>query len=107
MTDTSAVGGSATMLSTQSTAPNHDEGNPLAGGAKSRPKAGDYDGPIRRILDTAIHFYHALLLTEIPFPGLHVEVQWAKSAWDLSCEFYGSDATHNPTILKLASYCLI
>ena len=74
-----------------------------AGGPKPRPKAGDYDGPTRRILDTAIQFYHAMLLTETPFPEPHVEVEWAKSAWNLSCQYYGTDVEHNPNILKLAS----
>jgi len=95
------------MPPTQSTALNPDGGKPPAGGLKSRPKAGDYDRPTRRILDTAIQFYHAMLLTENPFPEPHVEVEWVKSAWDLSCQFYGTKAIHNPSILKLASDCFV
>ena len=87
-----SIGGTATTLPTQSIAPNHDRGKPPAGGPKPRPKASDYDGPMRCILDTTIQFYHAILLTEIPFPEPHVEVEWAKSAWDLSCHFYGTEA---------------
>ncbi|KAI9457172.1 hypothetical protein HD554DRAFT_2042413 [Boletus coccyginus] len=93
----------AVMPPTQSTALNHDGGKSPAGGPKPHPRAGDYNGPTCHTLDTAIEFYHAILLTEIPFPQSHVEVEWAKSAWDLSCQFYyGTDTKYNPDILKLA-----
>ena len=95
-----SIGGTATTLPTQSIAPNHDRGKPPAGGPKPRPKASDYDGPMRHILDTTIQFYHAILLTEIPFPEPHVEVEWAKSAWDLSCHFYGTEAATESEHLK-------
>lgn len=68
----------------------------------SRPKATDYDAATRRILDTAIEFYHADLLRLIPFPQPHTELKWAKDAWSMSCDFYGTTIKHDPNILKLA-----
>ncbi|KAI9570725.1 hypothetical protein HD554DRAFT_2169874 [Boletus coccyginus] len=105
MTDTSrlSTGGAVTMQQAHFV-PNPNGGQPPVGGPKPCPKAGDYDGPTHHILDTAIQFYHALLLMEIPFPQPHVEIEWAKTAWDLSCQFYyGTATTHNPDILKLAT----
>ncbi|KAI9463426.1 hypothetical protein HD554DRAFT_2040954 [Boletus coccyginus] len=88
----------------QSTTLNHNGGKSLAGGPKPHPRAGDYNDPTHHTLDTAIEFYHAILLTEIPFLQLHVEVKWTKSAWDLSCQFYHETNTeYNPDILKLAT----
>ena len=55
-----------------------------------RPKAADYDTATRRILNTAINLYHVLLLTDNPFPDVQVELEFAKEAWDLSCEYYQS-----------------
>ncbi|KAF8129556.1 hypothetical protein EV363DRAFT_1168749 [Boletus edulis] len=71
---------------------------------KNRPKAGDYDAATRWILETAIEFYHVLLLSEDPFPESHVETDWAKGAWDMSCQYYKStDASLNPALIRLAS----
>lgn len=71
-------------------------------GARSRPKARDLDVIKRRILNTAIEYYHADLLREIPYPQPHVELQWAKNDWEMSCNYYGHDVPHDPGILKLA-----
>jgi len=55
-----------------------------------QPKAADYDMTTCRILNTAIHIYHVLLLTDNPFPDVQLELEFAREAWDLSCEYYQS-----------------
>lgn len=69
---------------------------------KNRPKAGDYDPATRQILETAIEFYHALLLSENPFPESHVKKDWAIGAWDMSCQYYKSmDVNLDPALMWL------
>ncbi|KAI9459005.1 hypothetical protein HD554DRAFT_2042002 [Boletus coccyginus] len=81
MTDTSRLStGCAVTMQQAHSIPNPNGGQPPVGGLKPHPKAGDYDGPTHRILDTTIQFYHALLLTEISFPQSHVEIEWTKTA---------------------------
>lgn len=71
---------------------------------KNRPKAANYDAATRRIIETAIEFYHALLLTENPFPDSHDELDWVRDAWDASRIYYKlPDAELESSIIKIVS----
>lgn len=98
--DEPSMDGRATTVPSPSVPP--PPGDHGAAGAKSRPKASDLDAIKRRILNTAIEYYHADLLREIPYPMPHIELQWAKNDWEMSCNYYGHDVQHDPGILKLA-----
>ncbi|KAN0097980.1 hypothetical protein V8E55_002426, partial [Tylopilus felleus] len=66
------------------------------------PKASDYDLITRRILFTAIQFYCAYLLTKNPFPDTHNDNEWARDAWDMSCEYCQSmDINLNVDLMTL------
>ena len=51
---------------------------------KSQLKMADYPPSDCQVIRTAIEFYHALLLTENPFPEPHEELKWARDAFDAS-----------------------
>ncbi|KAN0078166.1 hypothetical protein V8E55_010223 [Tylopilus felleus] len=84
-----AVGNELLAPSSSPTALSHDTASGKKT-TKNRPKASDYDPITRRILFTAIQFYCAYLLTKNPFPDAHNDNEWARDAWDMSCEYYQS-----------------
>ena len=64
---------------------------------KNRLKAADYNPEICRILNITIHLYHVLLLTDNPFPDAHVELEYAREAWDTSSKYHQSTDIHLDT----------
>ncbi|KAH7904076.1 hypothetical protein BJ138DRAFT_965792, partial [Hygrophoropsis aurantiaca] len=66
-----------------------------------RPKAGDYDEPVREVLGTAIELFRATLLSENPFPSSSQELEWAKSAWREACDVLSVRISPTGEVLKL------
>ncbi|KAF8443743.1 hypothetical protein L210DRAFT_861811, partial [Boletus edulis BED1] len=66
------------------------------------PKASDYDPKTCLILNTTIYLYHVLLLTDNSFPEAHVELEYAKEAWDMSSKYHKStDITLDAGLVSL------
>lgn len=63
----------------------HDSGKQTPTVKSTRPKMADYPLPDRQVIGTAIEFYHALLLTENPFPEPREEIIWVREAFEASC----------------------
>lgn len=68
----------------ESKPPSPDTGKQTAVSTKSRPKMADYEMEERQVIATAIEFYHALLMTENPFPEPREELDWVRDAFDAS-----------------------
>jgi len=54
-----------------------------------KPKAGDYQDDVKRMLLRAMHEYACLILTTDAFPNERRQTQWAESTWQGACEEFG------------------
>jgi hypothetical protein len=66
-----------------------------------RPKAGDYEVAVQKILAEAIPLYRGYLSTVTPYPGAMLEIRWAKKTWKDSCEDCETWMIPNDEIIKL------
>jgi len=69
----------------------------------ARPKAGNYEVVVQKILHEAIPLYRGYLSTINPFPGAMVEMRWANKSWKGGCEECGTRTAPNDEIIKLVS----
>jgi hypothetical protein len=81
----------------------HDMGRQTVS-VKNRPKMADYPPQDRQVIGTAIEFYHALLLTENPFPEFREELDWVRDAFDASRIYHKLlHAELDPSKIKIVS----
>ena len=52
----------------------------------AKPKAGDYEIAVQKVLGEAIPLYRGYLSLVTPYPGPIDEMRWAKKCWKDSCE---------------------
>jgi len=69
----------------------------------AKPKAGDYEVAVQRVLGDAIPLYRGYLSSVTPYPGAMDEMRWAKRSWADSCEDCETWLAPNDEIIKLVS----
>ncbi|KAI0357793.1 hypothetical protein OH77DRAFT_1519137 [Trametes cingulata] len=51
-----------------------------------KPKAGDYEAHVNKMIVCACHQYEVLIATEAPFPDLGTQDEWATRVWTDTCQ---------------------
>ena len=69
----------------------------------AKPKAGDYEITIKKVLNEAIPLYHGHLSIVTPYPGPTEEMRWAKKSWKDACEECQTRMAPNNKIIRLVS----
>jgi len=69
----------------------------------AKPKAGDYEIAVQKVLGEAIPLYRGYLSLVTPYPGPIDEMRWAKKCWKDSCEECETRMAYNDEIIKLVS----
>ena len=69
----------------------------------AKPKAGDYEVAVQKVLGEAIPLYRGYLSVVNPYPGLMEEMRWAKRSWKDGCEECETRMQPNDEIIKLVS----
>lgn len=68
-----------------------------------KPKAGDYEVVVQKVLGRAIPRYRGYLSTYTPYPSAMEEIRWAKKSWKDGCEDCDVQVAPNSEIIKLVS----
>jgi hypothetical protein len=68
-----------------------------------KPKAGDYEVAVQKVLSEAITLYRGYLSMVTPYPGPMEELRWAKRSWKDGCEECETQIAPNDKIIKLVS----
>ena len=71
----------------------------------AKPKAGDYEVAVQKVLSEAIPRYRGYLSTITPYPGPMEEMRWAKKSWKDACDECETWMALNDEITKLVSAC--
>jgi hypothetical protein len=71
----------------------------------AKPKAGDYEVAVQKVLGEAIPLYCGYLSVVTPYPGPMEEMRWAKRSWKDGCEECETRMAPNDKIIKLVK-CL-
>jgi hypothetical protein len=69
----------------------------------AKPKAGDYEIAVKKVLSEAIPLYRGYLCMGTPYPGPTEEMTWAKMSWKGACEECKTRMAPNDEIIKLVS----
>ena len=69
----------------------------------AKPKAGDYEIAVKKVLNEAIPLYRGHLSMVTPYPGLTEEMRWAKKSWKDACEECQTRMAPNDEIIRLVS----
>jgi hypothetical protein len=67
----------------------------------AKPKAGDYEVAVQKVLGEAIPLYRGYLSVVTPYPGPMEEMRWAKRSWKDGCEECETRMAPNDEIIKL------
>jgi hypothetical protein len=68
-----------------------------------KPKAGDYEIAVKKVLSEAIPRYRGYLSMSAPYPGPMEEMRWAKKSWKSGCEECLTRMAPNNEIITLVS----
>jgi hypothetical protein len=68
-----------------------------------KPRAGDYEVAVKKVLGRAIPRYRGYLSTYSPYPSTMEEIRWAKKSWNDACEDCEVQVAPNNEIIKLVS----
>jgi hypothetical protein len=73
----------------------------------AKPKAGDYEVAVQKILGEAIALFRGYLSNNTPYPNTMEELRWAKKSWKDSCGECEARILYNPELIKLVSWTSI
>jgi len=73
----------------------------------TKPKAGDYEVAVQKVLSEAIPRYRGYLSMVTPYPGSMDEIRWAKKSWKDGCDECETWMESNNEIIRLVSARLL
>ena len=66
-----------------------------------KPKAGNYELAVQKVLTETISLYRGYLSTGTPYPSPMDEMRWAKKSWQDACKECETQIRFNHEIIKL------